>query len=71
MDIGTESHRSAEGQSEKQAKQQAGMQRLWPYRPGDTTSRSIERRDGGTCHHLPISHQMDMLELNSEVDPIG
>ncbi len=28
--------------------------------PGATTSRSVERRDGGKCHHIPISHQMDM-----------
>src|SRR4051794_4595685 len=25
-------------------------------RPCATTSRSVERRDGGKCHHIPISH---------------
>ncbi len=33
--------------------------------PSATTSRSVERRDGGTCHHIPISNQMDMLDLHS------
>lgn len=32
--------------------------------PGATTSRSVERREGGTCHHIPISHQMDMIKLH-------
>ncbi len=35
------------------------------HRPSATTSRSVERRDGGTCHHIPISNQMDMLDLHS------
>ncbi len=35
------------------------------YGPSATTSRSVERRDGGTCHHIPISNQMDMLDLHS------
>ena len=39
--------------------------RYCDYGPGATTSRSVERRDGGTCHHIPISHQMDMLGLQS------
>ena len=35
-----------------------------PKGPGATTSRSVERRDGGKCHHIPISHLMDMLDLH-------
>ena len=40
------------------------------YRPGATTSRSVERRDGGKCHHIPISHQMDILDLHSMLNRV-
>ena len=38
--------------------------------PGATTSRSVERRDGGKCHHIPISHQMDILDLHSMLNRV-
>ena len=38
--------------------------------PGATTSRSVERRDGGKCHHIPISHQMYILDLHSMLNRV-